>query len=220
MPAKINKKYLFFDLDGTITESKAGIVNGAKFAMQECGVAIPDESKLDALIGPPLRQGLMDVFGVDATIAEKAAEIYRGYYFEKGMFENALYAGVAALLPRLRARGYFMGVATSKLEGQAVKVLEHFKLAQHFDIICGRGDNDERDTKAEVIAYALERAGAPRLEECVMIGDRLYDINGANSCGLESIGVLYGYGSRAELEGAGATWIAASVEELGEILGV
>ena len=136
-----------------------------------------------------------------------------------GKFENSPYPGIPQLLEKLQNSGYHLYVATSKPEGPAVRIMEHFDLAQYFDLIGGAPlDNSERGRKAAVIEDTLKRAGITDLSRCVMVGDRLHDIHGAHEVGMPVIGVLYGYGDRTEHEEHGADYIAADLAELEALL--
>ena len=150
--------------------------------------------------------------------AEEAVKAYREYYGVTGLFENKVYEGIPALLRDLRAAGKTLAVATSKPEAFSVRILEKFGLAQYFHHIGGASFDSSRSSKSAVVAYSLGLCGNPSPETVVMVGDRKHDVEGAINNGLQSIGVLYGYGDRPELEAAGATAIAESVEQLRAIL--
>ena len=152
---------------------------------------------------------------------EQVAEcvrLYREYFAEKGLFENVVYDGIEDLLASLNDEGRCLYVATSKPEEYSIRILEKFGLAKYFRKICGSCMDESRSKKSEVIKYALECAGNPSLNQVLMIGDRSYDIEGAKQNGIPSLGVLFGYGNRPELENAGADYIAETVEDLKRIL--
>ncbi len=136
----------------------------------------------------------------------------------KGIFENRVYEGIPQMLGALRDNGRKLLVATSKPEEFASQILEHFQLDGYFDWVCGASMDEKRVKKGEVIAYALETAGIRDVSKAVMVGDREHDVLGAKENGMDCVGVLFGYGSRQELEAAGAVKIAGTVEELGRIL--
>ena len=146
-------------------------------------------------------------------------EVYREYYRDKGLFENTIYNGMEAVLKQLSEAGKTLLVATSKPEVFARRILEKLGIADYFTYIAGANLDGTRTKKAEVIAYALCEGGIEDGTKAVMVGDREYDIFGAREFGMDSIGVLFGYGSRGELEAAGATYIAESVEDIWEICG-
>ena len=213
----MQKQILLFDLDGTLTDSAPGIIHSAIYALESFGIHA-DPADLRKFIGPPLSQSFEEFYGFSKTQATEAVKKYREYFAEKGIFENEPYPGIEAILRQLQQNGKRLLVATSKPEVFAKRILEHFSLSAYFEGITGSELDGTRTDKAEVIAYALQKAGIHEKETAVMIGDRKHDILGAQKNGLESIGVLYGYGSREELELAGATQIVLSPLELLRIL--
>ncbi len=211
-------RYILFDLDGTLTDSAPGITASVKYALKKSGEPVPDYTVLCKFIGPPLLYGFMNFCGMSEERAEKAVEYYREYYSVNGIFESELYPGVDELLAKLCAAGKKIILATSKPEVFAVKILEHFRLSDYFYFTAGATLDKTRTEKADVIAYALKNAGITDLSETVMVGDRFHDIDGAKANGIRSAGVLYGFGSRKELENAGADFIAGDTNELCRIL--
>lgn len=212
------KKYIFFDLDGTLTDSAEGITNSVAYVLNHYGISVEDKSRLNVFVGPPLVESFMKYYGFDQERAKKSVGIYREYFEEKGMFENAVYPGIPELLDGLKKDGYKLYVATSKPEVYSKQILEHFGLTQYFEMIGGADMEETRVHKGDVIRYVMESCGLTDPSEIVMVGDRENDMNGAKQNHMDSVGVLYGYGSREELENAGACYIAASVEELGKVL--
>lgn len=208
---------ILFDLDGTVTDPKVGITSAAAYALRTMGLGDHDPDTLTPFIGPPLHL-IFPQYGAksDAQI-DRATDLFREYYARQGWAENIPYSGMADLLAALRTAGKTLLIATSKPEPMAVRILEHFSLAPYFTAICGSqpGDRSSSD-KAAVIRAALRRTGAPA--DAVMVGDRCYDVAGGHTAGLPVVGVLYGYGSRAELTEAGADAIAADLTELKQIL--
>lgn len=203
---------VLFDLDGTLTESGIGITRSVAYALQKHGIVERDQKKLDRFVGPPLIDSFMGYYGFSAPQARQAVEDYREYYAVKGIFENRVYNGVIPLLEGLNAAGVRCVLATSKPELYAVQILEHFGLLPYFSAVAGATMDERRTAKAEVIAYALQKL--PEGCRAVMVGDRKHDILGARVNGLRSIGVLYGYGSREELEAAGADALVETPEEI------
>lgn len=206
--------YLLFDLDGTLTDPGEGITNSVAYALRKQGIEVTDKKELYCFIGPPLSESFSRFFGFSMEESLRCVEYYREYYRDKGIFENLLYDGIPELLATLKSRGKKIILATSKPELFAKQILDHFGLTEYFDHICGASMDESRNKKAAVIEYALETAKLDDLARAVMIGDREHDINGARLNGLDSIGVLFGYGDRPELEAAGATYIAKSVEDI------
>jgi phosphoglycolate phosphatase len=201
---------VLFDLDGTLTDSEQGILNSFHYALNHFGIQAGD---LRPFLGPPLADsfGKIGLAGDDIAVAIKK---YREYFADKGIFENRVYDGIPEMLVHMKNTGKRLFVATSKAEPYAVRILEHFRLADHFEFIGGSEMNLTRADKAEVIRYVLEKAGNPDKNSAIMAGDRCYDVFGAKNAGISSVGVLYGYGSREELVEAGADYIAADTEEL------
>ena len=210
--------YIFFDLDGTLTDSKEGILNSLRYAFDKLGEPVPPESTLIKFIGPPLYASFMDFYGLDRQKALEAVEFYREYYRDRGIWENEVYAGIPELLAKLKGAGKRLLVATSKPENFALQILEHFHLRQYFDRVAGSTLDSSRVEKADVICYALEQQGIAPGPSVVMVGDREHDVLGARKAGLDCIGVLFGYGDAPELQKAGAARIAATVEELAGLL--
>ncbi len=210
-------KNIFFDLDGTLTDPAEGITNSVAYALSKFGIEVSDKKTLSCFIGPPLISAFMEYYGFTKENAEKALTYYREYFAPKGIFENAVIEGIPELLAELKAKGKRLYVATSKPEIFAIQILEHFGLDGYFDGIYGSTMDETRNTKDAVIAYALIESGADK-NDTVMVGDRHHDIDGAKKNHMRSVGVLFGYGSREELEVAGTDEIAETVTELKEIL--
>lgn len=208
------QKYLLFDLDGTLTDPAEGITKSVAHALGKRGIEVTDRSALHPFIGPPLIDSFMKYYGLDEDDARRAVTDYREYFVPQGMFENAVYDGIPALLADLKAGGYTLIIATSKPEPFAVRILEHFGLAPYFDRICGASLDEKRSTKSDVIAYTLDECGITDVRDALMIGDRHHDVDGAHQNGLAAVGVLWGYGDRAELTKAGAEFV---VENLGQL---
>ena len=205
---------ILFDLDGTLTDPGLGITNSAAYALKKHGIEVADRTALYPFIGPPLMDSFQRFYGFSAERSEQAVADYREYFREKGLFENEVYEGVEELLKHLKASGKRLIIATSKPEEFAVRILEHFHLAKYFDHIVGATMDSSRSKKGDVIAYALEVCGITDKTDVVMVGDREHDVLGAKENGLDSIGVLYGYGSCEELEKAGATYVVETVEDI------
>lgn len=214
----MNKKYILFDLDGTLTDPEEGITKSLQHALSYIDIKVEDRSILRRHIGPPLADGLREFFGLDDSQIEEVIGYFREYFVDKGIFMNYKYEGVEEVLDSLVKAGKTLIVATSKPEVLAERILKHFNLDQYFTDICGSNLDETRSKKGEVIAYALEENGIKEKEQVVMIGDRLHDILGAKENGIASIGVLYGFGSREEHLEAGADAIAADFKELKDIL--
>lgn len=212
-------EYVLFDLDGTLTDPGVGITNSVMHALEKFGIHESNREKLYPFIGPPLWDSFMKFYGMTWEEADRAVAGYREYFSVKGLFENEVYEGIPELLADLQAQGKHLAVATSKPEKFAVQIMEHYGLAQYCDLIAGSTMDQGRSKKGDVIRYALAQLSGATTENTIMVGDREHDVLGAKENNLPCVGVLFGYGSRAELEAAGAAEIAATVAELGEILG-
>lgn len=209
------KRTILFDLDGTLTDSAEGVINCFLPALKYFNLPIPDRADMSFVVGPPLRDSFLRL-GVKEEDVEKAVEIYRDRYVPTGMFENAPYPGIAAMLGVLREAGHELYVATSKPEGMATEILEKFRLAGFFHKIYGASMDGTRDTKDGVIAYLLAELG-PR-ENIIMVGDTHFDVEGAAVHGIKTIGVAWGYGKNEDMVAAGAIEIVDSPAQLLESL--
>ena len=212
--------HIFFDLDGTLTDPAQGITNSFIHALKFYGLPIPSYEELCKLIGPPLPYSFESTFGFDHDKAMEAVAKYREYFASRGLFENKVYDGIPELLQSLKEKGKHLVVATSKPEEYSIKIIEHFGLDKYFDYVCGSLMDESRSKKSEVIAYALDCCGVGEddKDKILMVGDRFHDIEGAKANGLKSCGVLFGYGSREELEDAGADYIVKDINELLEVI--
>ena len=211
-----NKKYILFDLDGTLTDSKEGIFRCFLHAFRTLGIPQPDDDTMRSFLGPPLTESFRKITGDDETAAE-GVRIYRERYSTVGLFENRPYDGIKELLETLRRRGYILAVATSKPEPFSKRILERFGLIDYFNTVTGCGLDGTLDTKTEVIEETLRRLGVKDKSEAVMVGDRKHDISGAHEAGLECIGADWGFAAPGELEEYGADSIAPTVTALGEM---
>ena len=210
---------ILFDLDGTLTDPAEGITAAVAVALDHFGIHVEDHSTLNKFIGPPLDESFPQYYGFDEAQTAEATEVFRTYFDRQGWRENVPYPGVEDMLRDLRAAGKRLLVATSKPEVFALRIMEHFGLAQYFDHICGAPMDDQKGAKkAAVIRDALRRAGVEDLTAALMVGDRRHDVEGARQAGLDAAGVLWGYGDRQELEAANARYIVRSFEELKRII--
>ena len=211
-------RHILFDLDGTLTDPFEGITNSVVHALKRYNIEVTDKRELRSFIGPPLVESFMKYFNFTEADAKNAVEVYREHFGTKGLFENELYEGIPNMLSELKSRGKTVIMATSKPEVYARRIAEHFDIAKYFDYMAGSELTGQRIAKTEVIEYALSSLGISDRRNCLMIGDRLHDINGAKKSDIHSVGVLWGYGSREELEEAGADYICSSVENLIDII--
>lgn len=210
---------VIFDLDGTLTDSAPGIVESFRHALGAVGAAVPEGDLATRIVGPPMHHTLRGLgLGADADAAIAA---YRADYTSRGWAINELFDGIAQLLADLRAAGVRMAVATSKAEPTARRILAHFGIDDHFEVIAGATVDGSRSTKADVVAHALAQL-SPLPDRVLMVGDRSHDVEGAAEHGIDTVVVGWGYG-QADFAGPAAPtpWAhAATVEHLREVLGV
>lgn len=207
------KTYLF-DLDGTLTDSGPGIMNSFEYATAKMGKPVTDRAQLRRFVGPPLADSFGKALGYSEEDTQKAITLYREYYFNHGgALENEVYPGITELLDNLKKSGKKLAIATSKTAPGTKLVLEHFGLNKYFDVVATANDTDVL-TKTDVIRLALTECGITDKSSVVMVGDRHYDIASAGELGIDSVGVLWGYGDRKELESAGATYVVDKPEEI------
>ena len=214
----MSKKYILFDLDGTLTDPMVGITRSVQYALRSYGIDEPDLQKLIPFIGPPLKESFMEFYDFPEEQATEAIDRYREYFTDGGMFENKVYEGIPEMLDRLQKAGKVLLVATSKPEKFARMILEHFHLDGYFEFVGGATMDEKRVKKGEVIQYVMDQVGISDVDQTVMVGDREHDVWGAAENQMECVGALFGYGSREVLEEAGVSHIAATVEELREYL--
>ena len=208
-------KAIFFDLDGTLTESGEGITKSVQYALEKIGKPEEDLEKLKVFVGPPLMEQFMKYAGIDEATGRKAVEFYRERYEVKGIYENHPYEGVEKMLQELKRKGYILAVASSKPEYYVTQILDYFKLSSYFDVVVGSEMNGARTSKSEVIEEALKRINmSDKRNEVLMVGDKEHDVLGARAAGLDCVAVAYGYGTQEELTEANPLKIVDSVDEL------
>lgn len=206
--------YVFFDLDGVLTDSGEGIINSALYALEKYNIDVNEKSELKKFIGPPLQDSFSTDFGFNEEEIEGAIAAFREYYSEKGIFENELFANIEEVLKELKKKKKKLIVATSKPEVFAMKVLMHFNILKYFEFVSAATLDESKIKKEKIIAEAISALGIKDLSKVVMVGDRKHDAIGANENGIDCIGALWGYGSKEELQKAGATAFAESPLDL------
>lgn len=211
-------KYLLFDLDGTITDSETGITRCVEYALNYFGIQVNDMRELSPFIGPPLLDSFKDFYHFTDEQAIIATAKYRERYTDKGIFENELYPGIKELLADAQRKDKTVILATSKPEIFAKRILAYFELNSYFSFVAGSGLDGSLHTKTDVINHILQSNNITELSTVVMIGDRKHDIIGAKNVGIDSIGVLYGFGDYKELSEAGATYIVEDITALRKLL--
>ena len=193
--------YLLFDLDGTVVDSGLGVTSSVMYALKKWGIEVENREKLYVFLGPPLVDSFSEHFGFSHEDSLRCVEYYREYYNEKGIFENTVYDGIVDVLVKAR-------------EKYAKQILEHLGLLQYFDFVAGATMDESRNEKAGVIRYALESLNINDVSKIVMIGDRKFDVIGAAEHGIDTIGVLFGFGDEDELLRAGAKYIAPTPADI------
>ena len=208
--------YIAFDLDGTLTDPAAGLTQGFVYAFRKMGIEYESPEALRKYIGPPLLESWRTELGLSFDEAEKMVLIFREYYNIYGWWDNKVYPGIFEMLESLKAEGKTIILATSKPEGTALKIMKLFGLDKYFDFM-GGASGDNRDHKWQVLDYSLNAVGADR-SRANLVGDRMYDAEGAAKCGIDSLGVRWGHGSSKELESSGFTYLAATPDEVVSLL--
>ena len=208
-------KAIFFDLDGTLTDSGEGIINCAALALEHFGLPVPSREEMRVFVGPPLDQTFIK-FGVPADKTDEAIDVFRSRYIPIGKFENHPYPGIHEALKILKTQGHRLFVATSKPEETALEVLEKFELTEYFEQICGATMDNSRCHKADVIAYLQGQVGD--ISKAIMVGDTQFDVLGAAAHGIPTIGVAWGYGEVKDMQAAGAARIVYTMDELVDAL--
>ena len=204
--------HVLFDLDGTLTDPREGFVRSMQFALSELSIEIDPGIDIESFIGPPIHDTFGKLCG-DSRLAESAVSLYRERYAETGLFENQVYAGIRECLDELLGAAESIQIATSKPTVFSRRIVEHFGLDRYFDEVFGSNLDGSLSDKTELLGHVLKNRGfAP--DNAVMIGDRRYDMIGTKNHGVRALGVLWGYGSKAELEGAGADGICAHPTEI------
>lgn len=208
-------EYVIFDFDGTVVDTGEGIIKSLQYSFEQMGREIPDMSDLRRFIGPPIYYSYTHFYGVSEDEVETYIKKYRERYTDKGIYECHLYEGMAELLDRLREKGIKVGVASSKPQRLIYDVANYLKITDSFDAIVGvKTDNSRHSTKAGLVLEAMELLGAADKSKVLMVGDRCFDIDGAKGAGVDSCGVLWGYGSEEEFREHKADYIVAKPEDI------
>ena len=221
----MTKKYILFDLDGTITDSSEGITKSVQHALKKLGIEENDQAMLKRFIGPPLDESFEKFYGLDKETALKAVDYYRERYSDKGIYENILFDGIEDMLAGLKSDGYVVALATCKPEIYVPRILEYFNVDKYFDVAVGSelegGERRHKNQVIDEVFVRLAKAGLTGNDELgktktqsIMIGDRKDDILGAKASGIDSMGVRYGFAEEQELEIAGADYIVETVEDI------
>ena len=205
--------YILFDLDGTLTDSKPGIIECIAYALEKENVPYTNQI-LDKMVGPPFRVSMHDFLGLEMPEIEKLIGIYRGVYEEYGYKNCKVFEGVEQMLSALKNAGKVLGVATSKPIKFTQMIMRDFDLGKYFDYVAGASSDASKEAKSDVIQGALENLGVKDKSKVLMVGDRLYDIEEAHMQGIDCAAVLYGYGSKEEFEEYKAEYILAAPDDV------
>lgn len=203
-----------FDLDGTLFDAEEGIVSSVVKAMKEMGMEIPQGAQLRQVVGPPLRYSFHDLLNVPSERLDEAADRYAHIFRSEGMYRYSVYPGIRTMLRVLKENGIYVALASSKPRDLCEHILRHYGLRHFFDRVIGETDSHAKLGKPEMIRRALPE----HYERAAMVGDRLYDMEGAKAAGVDGVGAVYGCGSVEELQNAGATLLVSDADELRELL--
>lgn len=210
----MKEKYILFDLDGTLSDSAEGITKSVAYALEKYGIYEKSEN-LAEFVGPPLVDMFMEKYGFSEKQAYEAVSVFRERFQNKGIYENCAYDGAAEMLKALHSAGKIIILATSKPEKFARMIIERYGFTKYFHFIGGASmDEKGRTTKEQVINYCLSECGITDYDNCIMVGDTKHDALGASRVGIKTVGVLYGYGSKEDLEAAGAVHICENINDL------
>ena len=222
MREKRNYEVIAFDLDGTLSDPAHGLIQGFVYCFKKLGIPYESEDSLRKYIGPSLYDEWQEDYGFTPDEANYAIEVFREYYNVYGWWDNTLYPGIPEVLRELKRAGKKLVLATSKPLDTAKKVLSLFGLTEYFDFIAG-ATSHQNDQKWQVLNWAISSVGIDvndpeDLKKCILVGDRKYDAKGAERCKIDSMGVLYGHGTKEEINASGFTFIAQTVEDISRIL--
>lgn len=209
---------ILFDLDGTLIDSSEGIIKSVLYTLDFYGIKEPDTAKLYQFIGPPLSESFEKYYGFSPEKAYEAVQKYRERYNTTGIFECSMYPGVEACIRRLKAQGYRIGMASSKPEESCRRILEHFGILELFDDVVGATFDGRRDKKSEILEEVMRRWSSIPREEMCLIGDTMFDVNGAKQLGIPCLAVSFGFGDVEEMKQAGVIAVCDAMEDLPELL--
>ncbi|MBO7090719.1 MAG: HAD hydrolase-like protein, partial [Victivallales bacterium] len=206
--------YIFFDLDGTLTDPAEGITNSVMYALRHFGIEVTDRKELYPFIGPPLSDSYAKYYGFTAEQSEKGVNLFREYFREKGIFENMPYPGMPELLEKLHQLGCKLVVTSSKPQLFVERILDHFDMAKYFHAVCGATMDEKTSRKPIIIRNALDICPEAGANNTIVVGDHALDVIGAHENGLPACAVLYGYGADEEIATAKPEYTAHTVADV------
>ncbi len=205
--------FIVFDFDGTIADTRRGVFDSIIYALTSFGYELPEEDVLNSFLGPPLFESFQKLTSCDDKRAEELTAKYRELYKDNAMYRLNLFDGVEEMLKEMKKQGIKLAIASSKPEKFFAKLLEHLGITQYFDVVCGASFDDIHNTKETIIARAMGKLGAEK-DKTLMVGDRVFDIDGAKQNGIKSAGVVFGFDYTEELVTAGADFIVKTTKDL------
>ena len=210
--------YVIFDFDGTVTDTGEGILKSLQYSFEQMGDPVPDLSDLKKFIGPPIHYSFVTFYGVKEEDVGKYIEKYRERYRKIGIYECCLYDGMLDTLKTLKENGVKIGIASSKPISLIYDVMNYLKITELFDAVVGtQFDDSNHSGKKDLVLQSMAELGADDKSRVLMVGDRYFDIDGAAGAGVDSCGVLFGYGNEQEFKEHGATYIVATAQEITDI---
>lgn len=213
-------RYIFFDLDGTLTDSKEGVVNCVRYAAQKLGGPQLDDETVLKFIGPPLQDSFIRYCGFSEEKGLEAVQVFRERYVPVGQYENRPGPGLVEMCRRLKEKGYVLALASSKPEELCVAICDRFGFTPYLTVTTGSPPNGDWE-KADVIRETMRRLGLTEADKpaILMVGDRKFDVLGAKECGIDCAGVeFFGYAAPGELAQAGAVAVVSNAEELEQFI--
>ena len=214
-----NYDYVIFDFDGTVVDTGEGILKSLQYSFQQMGHEVPELSDLKKFIGPPIYYSYTHYYGVSEDEVGEYIKKYRERYWNQGIYECQLYEGFIEMILALKEKGIKIGIASSKPERLIYAVADFLKITDLFDAIVGvKIDDSNHSSKTGLVLESMKILGAEDKQKVLMVGDRLYDIDGAKGAGVDSCGVLWGYGSKEEFLEHEATFIVAKPDEILDLI--
>lgn len=207
--------YVIFDFDGTVTDTGEGILKSLQYSFEQMGDPVPDLSDLKKFIGPPIHYSFVTFYGVKEEDVGKYIEKYRERYRKIGIYECCLYDGMLETLKTLKKNGVKIGIASSKPVSLIYDVMNYLKITELFDAVVGtQFDDSNHSGKKDLVLQSMSELDATDKSRVLMVGDRYFDIDGAKGAGVDSCGVLFGYGNEQEFKEHGATYIVRTAQEI------